>query len=137
MTTDMDQMHHEHSAWRQVCLHLAKLGIDINTQEPLACAVRLWGEELVALRASDPRHTERALFERRADYVPHVIRLMPPDPSAGQAGMWEVSYPTADGSFTASDSMSHAMALKLVQERFGADSEGRVCLLNKVSDDSK
>jgi len=67
------QMNREHAAWRQVCRQLKLLGVDINEQKPLACAIRLWGEELVALREENPEHTTMALFERRADYVEHII----------------------------------------------------------------
>jgi hypothetical protein len=68
------QMNREHAAWRQVCKQLAALGVDLNKQEPLACAVRLWGEELVALREENPEHTTKALDERRLEYASHVIR---------------------------------------------------------------
>ena len=50
-------------------------------------------------------------------------------------GTWEVSFPKPDGTFTASDPMSFAMALQLVKEKFGADNAGKVCLINKVSAD--
>jgi hypothetical protein len=69
-----DAMDREWEAWRQICKHLAQLGISVNEHTPLASAIRLWGEELVALRASAPEHTAQALAERREEYVPHVIR---------------------------------------------------------------
>jgi hypothetical protein len=69
-----DQMHREHTAWRQVCKHLAKLGVDINTQEPLACALRLWGEELTTLReGQDVEVVGRALAEHRLAYANHIV----------------------------------------------------------------
>lgn len=68
-----DQIHNEWRAWRQVCKHLAAIGVDINSQAPLACAIRLWGEELVKLREENPEHTEKALAEKRAEYEPHWI----------------------------------------------------------------
>jgi hypothetical protein len=67
------QFNYEWRAWRQVCKQLAKLGVDINSQEPLASAIRLWGEELVALREQDPEYTANALSERRRVYVNHMI----------------------------------------------------------------
>ena len=48
-------------------------------------------------------------------------------------GTWEVCFPQPDGTFTASDPMSFAMALQLVKEKFGADNAGKVCMLNRVS----
>jgi len=69
-----NQMNREHAAWRQVCKHLVKLGVDINGQEPLACSIRLWGEELVSLREQNPKHTAAALREHRLAYASHVIR---------------------------------------------------------------
>jgi hypothetical protein len=74
LRANLSQMNREHAAWRQVCWHLEKLSIDINSQDPLACAIRLWGEELVALRESNPKHTAKALAECRTEYLPHVIR---------------------------------------------------------------
>lgn len=70
---NMQQMNVEWRAWRQVCKQLEKQGIDINKQTPLACAIRMWGEELVALREQNPEHTENALKERRAEYETHWI----------------------------------------------------------------
>jgi hypothetical protein len=49
------------------------VGVDINAQEPLACAIRLWGEELVRLREENPEYTEEALREKREEYEPHVL----------------------------------------------------------------
>jgi hypothetical protein len=69
----IDQMDREWLAWRQVCKQLAKLDVDINQAEPLACAIRLWGEELHALRLVDPKWDEKALAEKRAEYAPHVV----------------------------------------------------------------
>lgn len=68
-----DQMEREWLAWRQLCKHLAKLGVDINANEPLACAIRLWGEELVALRDGQPEYKETALKTHRDAYADHVI----------------------------------------------------------------
>lgn len=68
-----DQIHREWLAWRQVCKQLAAVGVDINAHEPLACAIRLWGEELVGLREENPEYTENALREKREEYEPHVI----------------------------------------------------------------
>ena len=68
------QMNREHAAWRQVCKQLAARGIDLNGWEPIACAIRLWGEELVALREENPEHTAKALAEKRLAYAKHVIR---------------------------------------------------------------
>lgn len=60
-------------AWRQVCKQLKDIGVDINDQIPLACAMRLWGEELVQLRLLEPVHINRALTVARQGYEPHVI----------------------------------------------------------------
>lgn len=68
-----DSAHREWLAWRQVCKQLARVGIEINAQEPLACAIRLWGEELVKLREENPEHTTNALKEKRKEYEPYVI----------------------------------------------------------------
>lgn len=59
--------------WRQLCKQLAKLGVDVNKEDGLICAVRLWGEELVALREARPEHTQKALTEARNAYKPHVL----------------------------------------------------------------
>lgn len=71
----LDQAHKEWIAWRQVCKQLSALGIEINhnASVPLACAIRAWGEELVALREGDPQYTEAALAEKREAYEPHWI----------------------------------------------------------------
>jgi hypothetical protein len=69
----IDQMDREWLAWRQVCKQLAKLGVDINQADALACAIRLWGEELHELRKQDPQWDEKALTEKRFEYAPHVI----------------------------------------------------------------
>lgn len=69
----IDQMDREWLAWRQLCKQLAKLDVDINVAAPLACAIRLWGEELHELRKRDPQWDEKALAEKRAEYAPHVI----------------------------------------------------------------
>lgn len=69
----MNQAHKEWRAWRQVCKQLAARGVDINAQDSLACAIRMWGEELVALREEDSQYTEKALAERRAEYEPHWL----------------------------------------------------------------
>lgn len=68
-----DQTEREWLAWRQVCKQLAKCGVEINSQTPLACAIRMWGEELVKLREENPEHTAKALTEKRAEYEPHWI----------------------------------------------------------------
>ncbi len=68
-----DQVHKEWRAWRQICKQLAAIGVDINSQEPLASAIRLWGEELVALREQNPEYTARALRETREGYEKHWI----------------------------------------------------------------
>lgn len=68
-----DPMNREWLAWRQLCKQLAKLGVDINAQTPLASAIRLWGEELVALREANPDYTERALDSAREDYKEYVL----------------------------------------------------------------
>lgn len=66
-------------AWRQVCKHLEKLGIDVNaaTSTPLVMAVRLWGEQLVELRTVQEHDgQERAddpLDEALKKYETHVI----------------------------------------------------------------
>lgn len=72
-TPQLAGMQREWLAWRQLCKHLKKLGVDINQATPLACAIRLWGEELHALRLANPEHDEKALAEKRAEYEEHVI----------------------------------------------------------------
>jgi hypothetical protein len=71
----MDQAHREHTAWRQMCKHLEKLGHEVNSAEllPLVCAIRLWGEELHALRLECPEHDEKSLRDKRDEYKPHYI----------------------------------------------------------------
>lgn len=71
------QVHREHAAWRQLCLQLTELDVNINSEGPLACAIRLWGEELHALRLGDPSHDEKALREKREEYEPHWIQVRP------------------------------------------------------------
>ena len=68
-----DQSHVEWRAWRQVCKQLAKSNVDVNSNDPLACAIRMWGEELVALRREEPEHHASALREHREAYEPHWI----------------------------------------------------------------
>jgi hypothetical protein len=60
----------EHAAWLDFCDELTKLGVNINDEEALANAVRLWGEELAELRHLDPveQHRENALAEKREAY---------------------------------------------------------------------
>lgn len=64
---------HEWLAWRQICKELKDIGVDINRQNRLACALRLWGEELVQLRLSNPDNINYALVMARRGYKPHVI----------------------------------------------------------------
>lgn len=68
-----DQLQREWLAWRQVCKQLAQVGVNINDHEALACAIRLWGEEVVALREENPEHTEKARTEHREAYEKHVL----------------------------------------------------------------
>lgn len=71
-----DQAEREWLSWRQVCKQLKKLGIDINKPEvqPLALAIKLWGEELAALVEQNPGdESDRARAETRDKYAPHVI----------------------------------------------------------------
>jgi len=70
----LDQMHREWEAWRQVCKHLERRGIDINAELGLAAALRLWGEENAELRRQGPEHLPQALAERRAEYAAHLIQ---------------------------------------------------------------
>jgi hypothetical protein len=73
----------EWSAWRQVCKHLGKLGIDVNAEatKPLVMAMRWWGEELARLRTVqsseivDPPDDPlgNPLGEARENYRPFVL----------------------------------------------------------------
>ena len=51
-----DEMEREWRAWRNVCERLKLLGIDINTQDELAEALRYWGRRLVELREHQAEH---------------------------------------------------------------------------------
>lgn len=65
----LDHQAREHAAWLDLCQELLDLGIDVNEQEPLANAVRKWGEELHQLRLGDPSHDAGALAEKREAYA--------------------------------------------------------------------
>ncbi len=62
-----EEQHREHGAWRQICLQLEVLGVNINDQNALANAMRLWGEELHVLRLVAPEHDEKALADARTN----------------------------------------------------------------------
>jgi hypothetical protein len=70
---NLGQMQREWLCWRQVCKQLEARGIEVNDTDSLASAIRLWGEELVALRNMAPQYHERALKTFREEYEPHVI----------------------------------------------------------------
>jgi hypothetical protein len=66
-------MNREWEAWRAFCVEFEKLTRrDINGDDctPMVKAVRLWGEELHALRLTAPEHDERALAEARKAVSP-------------------------------------------------------------------
>ena len=79
-----DNMEREHAAWLDLMNELRRHGertlqvgrvsgqtLDLNAAEckPLVNAIKKWGEELVALRATLPEHVvARALDEARGDY---------------------------------------------------------------------
>lgn len=73
IANDWGQGDREWLAWRQICKHLQKLGVSINEQEPLASAIRLWGEELVKLRNENSEHIEKARDEAWTAYEKHVL----------------------------------------------------------------
>lgn len=69
---DRELMAREHAAWLDVCQELLTRDVDVNIphHEPLAAAIRKWGEELHQLRlGGHPHHDERSLTEKRAAYV--------------------------------------------------------------------
>jgi hypothetical protein len=66
---DLPQMDREWRTWRGLCGELEKLGIDVNSSDPLVNAIKRWGEELVALRSrQDAETVSRVLEEARAAY---------------------------------------------------------------------
>lgn len=71
------QMRREWLVWRAVCRELEDLGVDINKTDTLHAAMRLWGEELVALRwYQDEFDTVgKALDEARAGYAKRLEEL--------------------------------------------------------------
>jgi hypothetical protein len=70
-----EQGEREWRAWHQVCGQLRKLGLDVNADEADAFvrAVKLWGEELHALRALQPDQEADALAEARGAYELHAL----------------------------------------------------------------
>ena len=69
----MNQTTREWEAWLQICKHLDLAGVEINDNNGLAAAIRLWGEELVALRDEQPDTKSPALEESRTAYCRHFI----------------------------------------------------------------
>lgn len=64
------QMDLEWKAWRTWCDEFRRTtGADINETRfgLMVNAIKRWGEELVALREADPKHTAAALAEARAN----------------------------------------------------------------------
>jgi hypothetical protein len=61
----------EYAAWRQMCDELVGCGVDLNHEERLASAIKLWGEELHQLRLGNPGYDEKALSDARemAKYI--------------------------------------------------------------------
>ena len=73
----MRAMDAEWVAWRQLCMHLQRHGIDPNASAnvPLVAAVKVWGEEVAALRRLQDRDKcERWRIEAHDVYEPYVIR---------------------------------------------------------------
>jgi hypothetical protein len=67
-----EQIEREFQAWRLLCRRLEALGIDVDVNSAaLLAALRLWGEELVALRELSPEYTAKALAEARAEAKDH------------------------------------------------------------------
>jgi hypothetical protein len=73
----MEQGYREWIAWRQICKQLEVLGIVVNaeTTRPLAAAIKMWGEELVALRDIEPKHKPLALEDCRDSYAEYWLPL--------------------------------------------------------------
>ncbi|TFH66654.1 MAG: hypothetical protein E4G90_02425 [Gemmatimonadales bacterium] len=74
---DPEQMHREHQAWRAFVREFQKLNpkIDFDSVDmlPFVDSVKLWGEELHALRSMDPATARKALEEAREAYDPQII----------------------------------------------------------------
>jgi len=71
-----DQAHREWKTWHQVCAQLKALGVEINDQNALAEAIKLWGEELVELQLveqSTTDHHDKELDHLRVKYEPYWI----------------------------------------------------------------
>lgn len=76
MSMEIPQMHREWLVWRAVCRELEP-EIDLNKRPHLAAALRLWGEELVALRwhYQDADTVGKALDEARTGYAKRLEEL--------------------------------------------------------------
>jgi len=74
---DPEQMKREHQAWRAFVREFQKLNpkIDFDSEEmlPFVDSVKLWGEELHALRSMNPAEGRAALEAAREAYDPEII----------------------------------------------------------------
>lgn len=74
---EFEAQEREWAAWRQICLQLEQCGVIANDNAALCAAMRLWGEELHALRdlvgAGGQKRVQEVLGEARAEYRQHWI----------------------------------------------------------------
>jgi hypothetical protein len=74
---EIDRAAHEYAAWQAIVLELKRAGLDINQEEALHAAIKLWGEQLAYLRElqdaelrANALDEAMGLFNRHIGFVP-------------------------------------------------------------------